>query len=134
MQKKNSTFMFWNLIMRYETLILIFNRAHRENKFSLYVEVLEELTPLYFALDHVNYSRWIPFHIRDMTFLPDPIKDEFEKRVHWVLSKTSNKFSSIPIDQAHEQHNECERLRWLYWTNRKHHCFQALDSLRTRAG
>ena len=40
---KSPTFMFWDLILRYETLILIFVRAHRERNFHLYVNVLEEL-------------------------------------------------------------------------------------------
>ena len=106
MQKKSPTFIFWNLIMRYETLILIFIMAHREKNFSLYVEVLDELTPLFFALDHVYYSRWMPVHTRDMTYFPIRIKDEFKKHDHWVLSKTSNKFYIIPIDQAHEQEND----------------------------
>ena len=101
MQKKSPTFMYWDLILRYETLILIFIRAHREKNFPLYVEVLEKLTPLFFALDHVNYSRWMPVHIRDMKCLPLPIKEEFEKQCHWVLS---NQFSAIPIE-AHEQEN-----------------------------
>lgn len=41
-----------------------------------------------------------------MKSLPDTIKDEFENFSHWVLSKTSNKFSAIPFDQAHEQENK----------------------------
>ena len=97
--------MYWDFILRYETLILIFVRAHREKNFALYVEVLENLTPLFFALDHVNYARWLPVHIRDMKCLPSPIKDEFEKQCHWVLSKTNNTFSAIPVDQTHEQEN-----------------------------
>ena len=36
--------------------------------------------PLFFALDHVNYSRWMPVHIKDLKTLPDSIKDEFEKQ------------------------------------------------------
>ena len=88
MQKNSATFINWDLIMRYETLILIFVRAHREKNFPLYVEVLEERTPLFFALDHVNYSRWMLVHIRDTKSLPNPIKDEFENHSHWVLSKT----------------------------------------------
>ena len=74
--------------MRYQILILLFVRAHRERNFSLYVEVLEELVPLFFALDHVNYARWLPVHIRGMRSLPNSIKDEFENQAHWVLSKT----------------------------------------------
>ena len=80
--------------------------AHREKNFPLYIGVIEELMPLFFALDQVNYSRWMPVHIRDLKSLPDSIKDEFEKQCHWVLSKTGNTFSSIPIDQAHEKEND----------------------------
>ena len=47
MLKQSPTFMFWDLILRYETLILIFIRAHRERNLSLYVEVLEKLIPLF---------------------------------------------------------------------------------------
>ena len=103
--KRSPTFMYWDLIMRHETLILIFIRAHGEKNFPLYVQILEKLTPLFFALDHVNYSRWMPVHLKDMKSLPDPIKNEFEKQFHWVLSKNNNAFSSIPFDQAHEQEN-----------------------------
>ena len=60
---KSPKFMFWDLILRYETLILIFVRAHRERNFHLYVNVLEELALLFFALDNVNYARWLPVHI-----------------------------------------------------------------------
>ena len=40
-----------------------------------------------------------------MKSLPDSVRAEFEQEGHWVLSKTNNKFSTIPIDQAHEQEN-----------------------------
>ena len=96
--------MYWDLILRYKTFILIFIQAHREKNFPLYVAVLEKLTPLFFALDHVNHSKWMPVHIRDMS-LPYPIEDEFEKQCQWVLSKISKNFSAIPIDKAHEQEN-----------------------------
>ena len=53
----------------------------------------------------MNYSRWMAVHIQDMKSLPESIQEEFESQSHWVLSKTNNTFSSIPIDQAHEQEN-----------------------------
>ena len=89
-----------------ETLGLIFVRAHREQDFPLYVESLKALVPWFFALDHQNYARWIPVHIRDMESLPTSIQEEFEEHGHQVVSKTTNRFSSIPIDQAHEQNND----------------------------
>ena len=51
---------------------------------------MEELIPLFFALDHVNYARWAPIHIRDMKSLPDSIAREFQREGH----------------QAHEQENK----------------------------
>ena len=100
---KCPTFQYWDLILEFEILVMIFVRAHRIKDFKLYIESLEALTPWFFALDHINYARWVPIHIRDMKSLPDNVKDEFERC--WVLRKTSSKFSCIPIDQGHEQNN-----------------------------
>ena len=105
MVKRSPTFLFWNTVLKYETLILILVRAERERNFLLYVEVLEQLVHLAFALDHVNYARWTPIHIRDMKCLPDSIRSEFDEQGHWVLSKTGNPFT-IAINQAHEQENK----------------------------
>ena len=104
METNSPTIMYWNLILRYETLILVFIRTHREKNFSLFVVVLEKLTPLFIALDHVNYSRWMLVHIRDMKCLLNPI-NEAEKQCHWVISMTNNKFSATPIGLAHEPEN-----------------------------
>ena len=35
----------------------------------MYMDALTELVPWFFALDHTNYARWIPVHLRDMTEL-----------------------------------------------------------------
>jgi hypothetical protein len=101
--KRSPTFKFWDIILRLEIMILIFIKAHRERQFQLFVEILDALAPWFFALDHVNYSRWLPIFINDMKSLPDEIKDYLPK--FWVIQKTEKKFSSIPIDQAHEQNN-----------------------------
>ncbi|CAB3985078.1 Hypothetical predicted protein [Paramuricea clavata] len=106
MCKKSPTFKFWNIIAHYEILILIFVRAHRGRNFPLYVTVLEALVPLFFALDHVNDSRWLPVHIRDMKALPQEIKDEFETLNHQTIAKSLHTYSAIPIDQACEQVNK----------------------------
>ena len=106
MISKSPTFQYWDTILNMEILGLIFVRAHREQNFPLYVESLKALVPWFFALDHQNYARWIPVHIRDMESLPASIHKEFEEHGHWVVPKTTNRFSSIPIDQAHEQNND----------------------------
>ena len=105
MISKYPTFQYWDTILRIELLGLIFVRAHRERNFLLYVDVLEALAPWFFALDHQHNTRWLPIHIHDMKNLPLLIRREFEDHGNWVVSKTKNRFSAIPIDQAHEQNN-----------------------------
>ena len=104
MIRKHPTFQYWDMIFEFEILVLIFVRSHRVNDFEVYIESLEALTPWFFALDHTNYARWVPIHLRDMKSLSSDVKDDFLSC--WVLRKTHNKFSCIPIDQAHEQNNE----------------------------
>jgi len=96
MKSKYPTFQFWDLILEYEILVMIFVRAHRVKDFQLYIGI----GPLVFrfTVDHINYA---PIHIRDMKSLPDA-----ELAKCWVLKKTPSKFSFIPIDQGHEQNNE----------------------------
>lgn len=64
------------------------------------------MAPWFFALDHHHYARWVPVHLRDMESLPESIREEFIINGHWVVRKTRNRFSAMPIDQAHEQNNE----------------------------
>lgn len=65
------------------------------------------MVPWFFSLDHTNYARWLPIHLRDMYRLNDVAPDvavQF-KQGKFAVNKTSKHFSAIPIDQAHEQNN-----------------------------
>ncbi len=100
---RSPTFQYWNTILSLEELVLVFVRAHHEKKFSLYVEALKSIVGYFFAFDHYNYARWVSVHISDMSSFSTSFRQEFQN--NWVVSKMQHKFSSIPIDQAHEQHN-----------------------------
>lgn len=91
--EKSPTFQFLDSVVGIEKLVLTFVRAHRERSFYLYILIwsLELIVGYFFALDHYNYSRCVPIHIRDMKSLPDSIREDFKK--HWVVAKTSNHFS-----------------------------------------
>lgn len=96
----------------------------------MYKEACAALAPWFFALNSTNYARWLPVHIRDMESLDKEIPSvatEFRKG-HFVVQKSHRAFSSIPIDQAHEQNNKvvkgdggaigltensCQLLRWM---------------------
>ena len=42
----------------------------RQASFVMYVDALRELAVWFRALDHTNYTRWIPVHLRDIVELP----------------------------------------------------------------
>lgn len=105
--KKMKQFRFWSTILNDELLVLFFVKSFRESDFRLYKESLSSLIPYFFALDHINYARWLPIHLRDMLALQTThpgIYQEFEKE-NFADRKTESKFPNIAIDQAHEQNN-----------------------------
>ena len=104
---KKTHFEFWYSIMNFEILVLSFIRSLRESDFELYKETLSSLIPYFFGLDHVNYSRWLPIHLRDMVSLESKhssINREFAKG-NFTIRKSTTVFSNMAIDQAHEQTN-----------------------------
>jgi len=110
------TVTFWFLIHKYQQLVLMFIRAHRERKIQLMLDSLRMLVPIFFALDHQNYARWIPIFIQDLERLPTDIQKEFVEG-RWTIKKSSRLFSNIPMDQAHEQPNKSQRRWWHDWSH-----------------
>ena len=105
--KASVHFDYWLKTLSLELLLLRYIRSLREGNFQLYVESLTQIMPWVFALDHTHYSRWLSVHIRDMMTLAEKhphVLAEF-KSGHFVVHKTSNKFSAMALDQCHEQNN-----------------------------
>lgn len=100
-------FHYWYHTLQLELLLLAFVKSLREANFQLYKDALSKIVPGFFALDHLNYARWIPMHLRDMYALKKVAPDVALQFTHgnFVVHKASRHFSGIPIDQAHEQNN-----------------------------
>lgn len=102
-------FQYWSIVLELELLVLVFVRSLREGSFSMYLDALTELAKWFHAMDHTHYARWIPVHLRDMTELPrtHPSIAQAFRVGHFTVQKTKKVFSSMAIDQAHEQMNAC---------------------------
>ena len=78
-EDENPQFKFWSLTLEIQLLVLVFVRSLREEDVHLYIQVLQKIAPLMFALDHPNYARWLPMHICDIMLLeechPDIVAD-----------------------------------------------------------
>ena len=102
-------FKFWSMIIELELLMTRFVRSLREGDFPLYVQSCDELCSWFHALDHTNYARWLPVHVRDMVQLAQQnpeVHAEFMKG-NFVVQKSRRKFSTLMAkDHAHEQSNK----------------------------
>ena len=96
-------------MLELDLLLHIYVCSQRETSFNIYLDALTELAGWFHALDHTNYARWIPVHLKDIAELPErhPEIARMFREVSFTVHKTTKVFSSIPIDQAHEQNNAC---------------------------
>jgi len=100
-------FLYWATVLQLELKVLVYVCYLYQASFTMYVDALRELAVWFHALDHTNYERWIPVHLRDMVELPtthSEIAQEF-RAGNFMVQETNRPFSAIPVDQAHEQNN-----------------------------
>ena len=104
-------FQYWALVLELELLALqsaIYTFSILEADFTLYVQCLGQLVPWMFSLDHTNYARWLPVHIKDMVQLHQVVPSVHVQFDHgnFVVQKSARVFSTTALDQAYEQMNE----------------------------
>ena len=106
--KEHPQYHYWCKVMALELLLNQYIYSLRTGDFLLYISVLDKLMAWVFALDHVHYSRWLPVHIRDMVLLKHTHPEVFEEfmKGHFVVQRSSHRFSSMALDQSHEQTNK----------------------------
>jgi len=71
-------------------------RSLRQVSFVMYVDALRELAVWFHALDHTNYARLIPVHLRDIVELPTihlEVAEEFQAG-NLTVQKTNRPFSA----------------------------------------
>ena len=103
--QQSPMFRYHYFLLECKLLVLQFIRSIRTGNFELYLATIVKLAYFFFALDHPNYSRWTPVHIRDMlalsTMHPD-VHEHFQQG-RFTLNKTGRVFSNIGLDHGQEQ-------------------------------
>ena len=107
-QSKHPQFQFWSITLEIELLILTLVRSFRTADFPLYIHVLQQLLPWFFALDRTNYARWLSIHVHDLLNLTKELPELAKEFMagKFTISKSAHPFSAIAIDQGHEQNNK----------------------------
>ena len=105
---ENPHFQFWSIVLKFQMAYLLFLRSIRSN-FLLYSIAMQKILPWMFSLNHIHYARWLTIHQFDMDALSKSNPEiffEFSKNGNFVVSRTKNVFSSMGLDQRHEQLNK----------------------------
>ena len=74
----------------------------------MFKNYLENVIPWTFALNHTNYSRWLPIYLKspkELHLIHPTVFEEFQKGF-FTVSKTNRLFSWISNDYAHKQNNK----------------------------
>ena len=68
-RKTSPSFEYWFTCLEIESLMLLFVQSFKSGNFEMFVGVLDQFEPWLFALDHTNYSWWLPVFIRSLKTL-----------------------------------------------------------------
>ena len=52
----------WFTVIDFIVMLFMFVRSLRKSNIRLYMQILSKMLPWFFALDHINYSRWLTFY------------------------------------------------------------------------
>ena len=98
-------FRFYLLLLNLKLLVLQFVRSVRTGNRYIYIASITNITYFFFALNHFNYARWTPVHIRDMLTLPGlhPEVNRHFQEGRFTINKTGKLFSNIGLDHGQEQ-------------------------------
>ena len=108
MERESPTFQFWSIILKMELVLFAFLRSVWSGNFQLYLDSMKKMISWFFDLDHFHYARWLSVHISDMTMLETTnsgVYEAFNEFGCFVVSRSKRRFSSMGLDQRHEQHN-----------------------------
>ena len=109
MERESPTFQFWSIILKMELVLFAFLRSVRSGNFQLYLDSMKKMIPWFFALNHFHYARWLSVYISDMTILETTnsgVYEAFNEFGCFVVLRSKRPFSSMGLDQRHEQRNK----------------------------
>lgn len=127
-----ATAQFWMMYIDYIQVYHNLERATRTNDISLFIYTLTPVIGLFFATNHVNYSRWLTKYQLDLMNIDGshPGLRAILEEGAFTVRRTDHQFSRVPVDLTLEQtvnadaasrltgitsatNSYCARLRWM---------------------
>ena len=96
---------YWMIYIDYVHQYHLLERAIRTNDIDMYINSLTGIIDLFFATNHVNYSRWLTKFQLDLLNVEDShpgLRDLLNQGV-FAIHRTDKAFSRCPVDLTLEQ-------------------------------
>ena len=103
--KHGASAQFWMVYIDYVHQYHLLERAIRTNDIDLYIHALTAINDLFFATNHVNYSRWLTKFQLDLLNVEDShpgLRYLLDQGV-FTVRRTDKAFSRCPVDLTLEQ-------------------------------
>ena len=99
------TAQFWMMYVDFIHLYHNLERATRTNDIDLYIYTLTSIIDLFFATNHLNYSRWLTKFQLDLVNLEEshPGLRKILEEGAFTVRRTEHAFSRVPVDLTLEQ-------------------------------
>ena len=97
---------FWMTYIDMVEILLGLLWADREGDWNLHLACIRRVIPWCFALDKVNYARYLPVYYAQMTQLDKAcpgLYQHFQQGYFSVQLRQGNRFSRIAVDQTTEE-------------------------------
>ena len=97
---------FWMTYIDMVEILLGLLRADREGDRNLHLASIRQIIPWCFALDKINYARYLPLYYVQMTKLESTCPElyqHFQRGYFSVQLKQGNPFNRISVDQTTEE-------------------------------
>ena len=104
--QNNDNYSFWSSYLEMVQLLLMFLRATREGNWQLHLSTVRDMLPWYFAYGRVNYSRYLPVYLQEMSTLQQTHPNVYEKFCSGefaVQRSNDHAFAKTACDQVIEQ-------------------------------
>ena len=104
-RKGSNMFALWDEYLEMVSLMRSFIRAERTGDWTLHLNATAGMMPYFFAMDRMNYARWLPVYLSDMSSLSEThpeVYEEFMNGNH-AVSRSKQAFAQVWTDMALEQ-------------------------------
>ncbi len=111
-REESAQFNFWVTVMELEAVLLQLVESLHKSNFTMFVHTLDEIALWMFAMDHTNNARWLTIFIEDLKRLSVRHPSVYQELMkgNFTVTKTNTAFSSMGVDQGHEQNNKIVKV------------------------